>query len=208
MMETDPHSATQPTKPVWDPLVRSFHWLLAASFAMAYFLADDWFYLHLAAGYGVLLLISVRSVWGFVGSRHARFSDFAFTLSDIGRHLRDVLRLRAQRHTGHNPAGGAMIFWLLTCLFLLAISGMCLYAAEDGAGPLAPWLSGVDARWEEMLGLVHDLMVNLVILSILIHLAGVLIESVLQRENLMASMITGHKKVACQNSLTGDAYEK
>ncbi|MDX8411544.1 MAG: cytochrome b/b6 domain-containing protein [Mariprofundaceae bacterium] len=208
MMKTAIPGTMRAIKLVWDPLVRSFHWLVAASFAMAYFLAGDWFYLHLAAGYGILLLVSIRIVWGFLGSRHARFADFSFPLSDVLRHLRNVAHLRPERHTGHNPAGGIMIFWLLASLLLLAISGMSLYAVEDGAGPLAPWLSDVDESWEAFLTQIHDLLVNLVILSVFAHVAGVLIESILLRENLVTSMITGRKTIAHNHSPTGDTHEK
>src|SRR5690606_3402097 len=73
---------------VWDPLVRSSHWGLVAAFAVAWLAADEVQPLHEAAGYAVAALLAIRLIWGFVGSRHARFTQFmrgpATTLAYIG----------------------------------------------------------------------------------------------------------------------------
>ncbi|MFY9975192.1 MAG: cytochrome b/b6 domain-containing protein, partial [Chromatiaceae bacterium] len=61
---------------VWDPLVRLFHWSLAAAVLIAFLTEDEQIDLHLIAGYSVLALIGFRLVWGLVGPRHARWSDF------------------------------------------------------------------------------------------------------------------------------------
>ncbi|MBA1333466.1 cytochrome B561, partial [Candidatus Endoriftia persephone str. Guaymas] len=61
---------------VWDPLVRLFHWSLAVSFLLVYLSEDDFTSLHIIAGYSVGGLVVFRLLWGFIGPRHARFSDF------------------------------------------------------------------------------------------------------------------------------------
>jgi cytochrome b len=53
---------------VWDPITRTFHWL-----ASAWYSGGIWDNPHLVTGYGVAVLIPARIVWGFVGSRYARF---------------------------------------------------------------------------------------------------------------------------------------
>ena len=64
------------TLPVWDPLVRIFHWSLVLFYLIAYLTEDDFLALHVWAGYTVGLLIAFRLLWGLVGTRHARFSSF------------------------------------------------------------------------------------------------------------------------------------
>ena len=99
-------SATPPaTIKVWDPFVRTFHWSLATLFLAAYVTGDDAGRLHIAAGYGIALLIAVRVAWGFVGSRNARFGNFVRSPRTVVTYLRDVALFRAPRYLGHNPAG-------------------------------------------------------------------------------------------------------
>jgi cytochrome b len=94
---------------VWDPALRIFHWTLAGGFAVAYLTEDEPQPVHIYAGYVVGALIAFRLLWGFVGPRHAHFSDFVRAPASVVAYLKDAVRLRAPRYVGHNPAGGAMI---------------------------------------------------------------------------------------------------
>ncbi|QGU33773.1 cytochrome b/b6 domain-containing protein [Thermochromatium tepidum] len=196
-------TATQPNRPgletperirVWDPLVRVFHWSLVGAFATAFILEDDLLGVHVWAGYLVLALVAVRLVWGLIGTRHARFSDFVRGPRAVLAYLRAVLSRRAPRYLGHNPAGGAMILLLLIALAATGISGLALYGAEEFAGPLAGVMRGVPAFWGEVLEETHEVLANLTLGLILIHVAGVLVSSWLHRENLIAAMISGYKR--------------
>lgn len=74
---------------VWDPIVRGFHWSLVIAFFVAYFTEpeDSGLAVNVWAGYFVGGLLVLRVVWGFIGSPHARFSDFAFSLASLSRAL-------------------------------------------------------------------------------------------------------------------------
>ena len=98
---------------VWDPLVRVFHWTLVLSFAIAWASADALDTLHFWAGYTIAALVAFRIVWGVIGTRHARFSDFVYHLSTIKSYLVDLAALRPKPYVGHNPAGGLMVIVLL-----------------------------------------------------------------------------------------------
>ncbi len=165
---------------VWDPLVRVFHWSLVLLFATAWLTGDEVEWLHIYVGYGIAGLLAVRIVWGIVGTRHARFSDFVYRPSEVATYLADSVRLRAARYLGHNPAGGAMVTALLGVL-----------AATAGTGILMTSDAFHDAHWVEE---VHEALANLALILVGLHVAGVILASFEHGENLMKAMITGRKR--------------
>jgi cytochrome b len=165
---------------VWDPFVRVFHWSLAALFLAAYVTGEDAGRVHVAAGYAIAGLIALRMVWGFVGARHARFSNFVQPPRAVLAYLRDAALLRAPRYLGHNPAGGAMIIGLLVMLLGTGLTG---YLMTTDAFWGAKWVEGI-----------HEAFANLTVGLIVFHILGVLLSSVLHGENLVKSMITGRKR--------------
>ena len=165
---------------VWDPFVRLFHWSLVGLFAFAFLTGDEWDKAHEAAGYTIAALVAARVLWGFVGPRHARFSDFIHSPSAILGFLRDSLSLKARRHIGHNPAGGAMVIALLIAISVICASG---------------YMMGLDAFWgEEWVEELHEGAVNVTLGLIALHIIGVIVASVEHKENLARAMVTGWKR--------------
>ena len=176
---------------VWDPAVRIFHWTLASAFAVAFLTEDDLQLLHIYAGYLIGALLVFRVIWGFVGTRHARFRDFVHGPATVAAYLKQALRLRAPRHLGHNPAGGAMVIALLVTLAVTVLSGLALYGATDFTGPLAGIFRGELAA--DVLEEIHEFGANFTLFLVVLHLAGVLLTSLEHGENLVRAMITGRK---------------
>jgi cytochrome b len=187
-MSTETHSIR-----VWDPAVRIFHWALAGSFFFAYFTEDELLTPHVWAGYLVGALVLFRLVWGLVGPRHARFSDFIRPPGETLAYLKDVIAFRARRYLGHNPAGGAMVVALIISLGLTTVTGLLVYGAEEMAGPLAGWLAPTSHDTAEAFEELHELFANLTLALVVAHLAGVLLASLQHGENLVRSMFTGLK---------------
>jgi len=179
---------------VWDPLVRVFHWVLVVSFTVAYFTEEDLLTIHVWAGYVVLGLLVIRIIWGFIGTRHARFSDFVCRPKTIIQFFKDTVIFKAKRYLGHNPAGGAMVILLMLSLLLTSITGLVVYGAEEQAGPLANLFSSIDSDWGDVAEEAHEFFANFTLLLVLFHVLGVIVESLLHKENLVSAMITGFKE--------------
>ena len=179
---------------VWDPLVRFFHWALVSAFIIAYVTEEDFLTIHSWAGYLILSLLCIRFVWGFIGTRYARFSDFAYSPEKIIQFLNDTLRLGAKRYLGHNPAGGAMVFLLMFSLLITTTSGVVLLGAEEQAGPVAHWFAQPESMLADVLEELHEFFANFTLFLVFVHVAGVLVESIIHKENLVSAMITGFKE--------------
>ena len=176
--------ANQKRVQVWDLFVRLFHWGLVAMFATAYFstVGEQW--VHNVSGYVALALVAARLVWGFIGSRHARFADFVRSPRDCMRYALAALRGSEPRYLGHNPAGGMMILFLLAMVAGIGVTG---------------WMLTLDAYWgSETVEGLHVALVNVTLVAIPIHVAAAIYESWKHRENLVWSMVVGTKREADQ----------
>jgi cytochrome b len=164
---------------VWDLPLRLFHWLLAAAFAGAFVTAESerWRDVHVMLGYTTLALIAFRVAWGFVGTRYARFASFAFGPSRVVSYLQSLATRTPHHYTGHNPAGSWAIYALLAGVFAAGATGLAVYNDLGG-------------RWLEHL---HEFVANAVLAVVAVHIVGVMAGSLLHRENLVGSMVTGRK---------------
>ena len=78
--------------PVWDIFVRIFHWSLVTAFITSYMTRDETSIVHVYSGYTVLGLISFRVVWGLVGTKYARFSNFIYPPKDVLDYLKSLFQ--------------------------------------------------------------------------------------------------------------------
>ena len=165
---------------VWDPLVRILHWGVVAAFVVAWFSHGGYLGLHRISGYVLTALVVVRVAWGFMGSTHARFADFVAGPRKLAAYVGLALRGREPRYVGHNPAGGAMIVVMLVLLAALCATGFVLDTPRH--------------RDDRDFKQVHDLLTDVTVICVVLHLIGVAYASWRHRENLVAAMISGCKR--------------
>lgn len=165
---------------VWDPVVRLFHWGVVAACGLNLFILSPGKTWHRYTGYAVLGLLAVRFVWGFVGTRHARFSDFVRSPSSIKRYLVDLRHGREARHLGHNPVAAVMMLMLMALLLATGVSG---------------WMMTLDAFWGNgFIEEAHEVLANSIMMLAGVHALAAMVESFRHRENLVLAMITGRKR--------------
>ena len=164
---------------VWDPLVRIFHWSLVICFTSNALITDPESQLHRQIGYVVAGLVAFRIIWGFVGSRHARFRDFPPSIAGSVGQLSDMATGRKRIHVGHTPLGALMIYNLIVTLIGIAITGYMMTT-------LRFW--GIE--WVKEL---HEICVTWAEFSVLAHIAAVIWESRRTGVNLPKAMVTGSK---------------
>ncbi len=164
---------------VWDIFVRLFHWSLVGLFVANAFFTDPEKSNHVWVGYAIAGLIGLRIIWGFIGTRHARFSDFLPSPTAAFSQISDILHARQNVHVGHSPLGALMIYNLL-----LTIAGISI------TGYMMTTLTYFGEEWVEE---AHEILVTWAEISVLLHVAAVMFESVRLRVNLIKSMILGYK---------------
>lgn len=165
---------------VWDPVIRLFHWTVALGCIANLTVLREVKSVHRYVGYVVLAAVAIRLVWGFVGTRYARFSDFTPPPRRLLGYVKALVRGREPRYVGHNPAGAMMMFALIGLVAACGITG---------------WMMGLDAFWG--VGWVenlHEAAANVILAMAIVHVIAALVESWRHRENLVLAMVTGLKR--------------
>lgn len=171
--------------PVWDVITRIFHWSLVVAYCASQLTAEEWDIAHEYVGYIILGLIAFRIIWGFVGPRNVRFSKLVNSPSTIMTHLKNIQTGRHTAEAGHNPAGGIMVVALLLWLALTGLSG---------------WLGSIlSGNIAVLLEEIHEFLGEFSLLLIAVHVAGVIVMSLLERQDLAKSMIDGKKHLKSDN---------
>jgi len=179
---------------VWDGFVRLFHWSIVALVGFQWIsaeLEDEWMDYHLIGGYVVLGLVAFRILWGFVGSRHARFSDFVRGIQATLAYARALRTNSAPRTLGHNPLGGWMVLALLGLLAFMGLTG--LFASDDvmTQGPLSHLVSDdIGHAIKE----IHEAGFNILLALVGLHVAAIAAYRRFKGENLAKAMVTGYKE--------------
>lgn len=175
-----PTSSALEYRPVWDRFVRVFHWTVVTCVVLNYFVWEEGEWLHEWTGYLAAAFVLARIVWGFVGSRHARFADFFPTPARLQAHLRAVRAGSPEHHWGHNPLGAIMMLLLMTLVLSLGLTG---------------WMQGVDPFFgEDWVQNLHKYLANALVAFAGLHALAAIVMGRLERTRLVKAMVTGVKE--------------
>ena len=168
---------------VYDLPTRLFHWLFAGLFLTGFVIAktvDDesaWFNYHSLAGLTLGFLVLLRVLWGFVGTKHAKFSGFALNPMELVAYFKEILSGGKRRWAGHNPASSWAGIVMMTLGLGLAITGYLMTSGPD----------------KETFEDVHELFANGFIVVVVLHVAGIVLHTIRHKEMIGLSMIDGKK---------------
>jgi cytochrome b len=165
---------------VWDVPTRVFHWLLVICFAGAWLTSESerLQMIHYAFGYSACALVLFRLIWGVVGTRYARFTQFLKGPAEMMKHAKGLLSSHAHSTVGHNPVGGIVMVGLMLLILLIGLTGY--FSVKEFLG--------------DLMGEAHEAISSLALAVVVIHIAAAIIMSVLQKENLVKAMVTGKKR--------------
>lgn len=169
------------TVPVWDIWVRITHWTVAAGIFANLLVTEDGSDIHEYIGYTLMAMVGLRLIWGIIGSKYARFSDFFPTPSRLRQHFVQITAHHVEPHLGHNPLGALMMFALWGVILALGLTG---YLQETDR------FFGNDTIKE-----IHELFADSLYVLVPIHVLSAIIMGKLQHQNLIKSMITGKKTI-------------
>jgi cytochrome b len=165
---------------VWDVPTRVFHWLLVLCFAGAWLTSESerLQMIHYAFGYSAVALVLFRLVWGFVGTKYARFTQFLRGPNEMAGHIKSVLSSHQHSSPGHNPVGGIVMVGLMLIILLIGLTGY--------------W--GVKEFLGDFMSEAHEAIASLALGLVIIHIAAAVIMSLVQKENLIRAMVNGKKQ--------------
>lgn len=186
---------------VWDLQTRVFHWSLVfsaiAAFVLAYLTADSdvWLGVHVASGAAVGILLTFRIFWGLAGSFYSRFSSFALAKEELSRYLNAVRGKQAMHYTGHNPATSWIAIAVIVSGLFAVLTGVVLFGIDEARGILYFLYTDFNSYAKD-LKLFHFLLSCVLILFAVVHISGVLLETVRHRTGIIKTMVTGEKHSA------------
>jgi len=177
---------------IWDLPIRVFHWVLAI------LLCGSWYTVevtgdmdtHMLIGQTILVLGIFRIVWGFIGTRYARFGSFLYKPAAIVAYAKSLAGRGGAAYAGHNPLGGLVVLLMLALVLLQASTGLFATDGDFYSGPLNHLISG---RAGNQVTDFHAANFNVLLSVVIVHVIAVALYLLVKRENLVAPMFTGSK---------------
>lgn len=197
--------------PRWDPLVRLTHWGIAATIVVNGVISEEGSALHVWIGYAAGALLTVRLLWGLIGTGPARFGSFPPSPRRALAHVADIAAGRRRTHRSHNPLGALMAYALWGTLATVVATGVAMDGGKALAAKSVEFRTthsapsvyvrayeshqrGGESEGEEMLEEIHEVAANLLFLLAGLHVAGVAFETSRGERGLVRAMITGRRR--------------
>jgi cytochrome b len=189
---------------VWSVIGRLTHWFIVLLFVSCYVTSfyEHLLTAHIAIGVSLFFMLILKIVWGVIGPRYARWSDFNFNLAALKFYFVEKVQNRYREiPAGHNPASSWFAFLLTWVAILCCIIGFLLYGIQEAQGIF----SSLNAHYYEYMNELdwfHIILAYITIIMIVTHVTGVLIEQFYHKTNMVMAMVTGYKQAKGENIKT------
>jgi cytochrome b len=193
---------------VWDLPLRIFHGLLVLSIIASWYTSDQdngLIEYHLLVGYFALGLIVFRILWGFLGTTHSKFLNFFPSLRKIISYIQSFKKNEPLHYAGHNPLGSLMVFFMLTVIFLQAVSGLFM---DDDIFTTGPYSGSINSSIESVLVYIHRNGFNLILVAVALHISAVVFYVRVKKQALISAIITGKKSSKVVNKKDSISHSK
>ncbi|PKI17889.1 cytochrome b/b6 domain-containing protein [Colwellia sp. 12G3] len=191
---------------IWDLPLRIFHWSFAVTILACWYTAEqgaDLVEIHMKLGFVAITLIVFRVLWGLIGPKHARFSQFVPSPKTLLSYLR---KSKSDKTTpGHNPLGAMMVILMILLISTQAISGLFI---NDDVFSSGPYYGSISNGLEKIMRLLHHNTFDFMIAAIGLHLAAVAYYWRVKKQNLVLPMITGKKSAEQVNAVDAIPHSK
>jgi len=178
---------------IWDLPLRIFHWSFALTILACWYTSEqegDLVDLHMQLGFVSIALILFRILWGIIGPKHARFSQFIPSPKTLINYLHP--EKESKPTAGHNPLGALMVVLMIILITLQAVSGLFI---NDDIFSSGPYYGSIADDLEKVMFFLHHNTFDFMIAAIVLHLCAVIYYWWVKKENLVLPMITGKKSV-------------
>lgn len=133
--------------------------------------------LHIGLGYGLIVGLVLRFLWGVIGPHEARFSGF-FSWKE--------------KPWGHEPLASYSYLFFYLALLIGSVSGLLLAAIEYDRGVFAAQFFD-DFTWHEVVAAAHAAVLYAVSLFILLHLGALIFHEHERGYPLAQAMLSGYQ---------------
>lgn len=180
-------------KLTYDLPVRIFHFCFAALFVFSYLVADlvddelALYAYHMLSGILMSILVVLRIIWGFIGTKYARFSSFMLKPKDLIGYLKSSVSGKTKRYMGHNPASSFAAIAMFIASITLVVTGILMSKSI----------------YKDFFEDIHELIANGFLIIVLLHIAGVIFHQLRHKDNIGLSILNGKKQ-----SIEGEAEIK
>ena len=176
---------------IWDLPLRIFHWSFAITILASWYTSEqdgEMVELHMQLGFVALALIAFRILWGVIGPKHARFSQFIPSPKTLISYLHPAKENK--KAPGHNPLGALMVVMMIVLISLQAISGLFI---NDDIFSSGPYYGSIGNDLEKVMAFIHHNTFDFMIAAIALHIGAITYYWRIKKQNLVLPMITGKK---------------
>lgn len=180
---------------IWSIPTRVFHMMFAA-FIIAAFLSGDedrFLTLHVSFGYAVGVLVIYRIIWGFIGPKYSRFSDFPLSKNELKEFTLNIFNHK--KYAGHNPGASFVMITMIGVVFLTVVTGVLTYGIQEGRGILS-FLNSPYFKEMKLFKEIHEFFSTFLMVLIAAHLGGVIFDRLIDKKtDTLGSIVNGHKNI-------------